>query len=413
MKRTLTSRPDDADTLVSLLGKTSLGDKTGYRTARYCMPDNQERVTEYFGLVLADYLRAKRVILLGTPGSMWDVLVESVVGDSAAEEPRLALIDAVRTGTVTEELLARLESVIVRKVGRAVECLLVPASVTFDDQQTLLIRLAERLRSRERIALDLTHGYRHLAMLGLAATRYLVHQRNVQLVGLYYGALEMTIRDGVTPVIKVDGLAHLLEWAEAFGAYEANGDFARFAPLLIRDGFPEAIAEQLTRAWHNLQISNISDAARALLPVYGELDKPLTGASELFRSRLTKALSWCQADRLSEKFRRLALQSLDRGDILRTAILGLECILVREVEEAGGDPLDYREREKADERLQAKLRGDAYPDWEREAYRFLKNVRNACAHGTPPSYPPHAQLMCQPPRLRRELEATLSRLTRR
>lgn len=412
MSNTVLPRPRRVDTLISLLGKTNLDNKTGYRAARYRMPDNQERATEYFGLALADYLHAERVILLGTSGSMWDLFVERVAGDDDAEELRLALFDAVRTETVTEDLLTQLGPIIAQKIGRAVDCLLIPTSVSFTDQQALLTQLAEHLRHQERIALDLTHGYRHLAMLGLAASRYLVHERNVRLEGLYYGALEMT-RDGITPVVSVDGLAHLLEWAETFEAYEANGDFARFAPLLTRDGFSASMTGRLTQAWHHLQVSNIMDAAQTLRPVWHELQKPLSGASELFRPRLLKALHWCQMERLSTMLRPLALQSLRRGDLLRTAIFGLECILAREVEDTGGDPMDYKMRKEIDERLQAELKNDEHPDWKREAYWLLKNVRNACAHGMTPSHGPHARLMRDPDALRRAFESTLDRLTNR
>jgi hypothetical protein len=41
--------------------------------------------------------------------------------------------------------------------------------------------------------------------------------RAVEVEAVYYGALEMTGRDGVTPVVRLDGLLHLQAWAEALG----------------------------------------------------------------------------------------------------------------------------------------------------------------------------------------------------
>ncbi|BDV00421.1 hypothetical protein TDMWS_05060 [Thermodesulfomicrobium sp. WS] len=399
------------NTLISLLGKSNLDSKTGYRVTCYRMPNGEERSTEYFGLALAEYLQVRRMILIGTASSMWDLLVENVAGDDAAEELRIMLFDAVRAGTVSEDLLGKLAPAIEQKVGRKVTPLVISSSVTFAEQQALLFRLEELLQKDERVALDLTHGFRHLAMLGLAASRYLSHERGVQVVGLYYGALDMT-RDGITPVVTVDGLAHLLEWAEAFEGYDASGDFSRFAPLLKRDGLAHEAADALERAWGLLQVSNVSDAARTLYSAWKKLESPLTGASELFRKRLQKALRWCQAQQLSEKLRLLALQSLGRGDVLRAAVFGFECTLVREVEEAGGNPLDYEQRKAADDRLQEAFKGgEEGPDWKRHAYWLLKNVRNACAHSAPPRNTKHAELMRNPERLRRELDATLNRLT--
>ncbi len=219
-------------TLISFLGKSQLDSKTGYRSARYRFEDGSERETAYFGLALADYLRSGTLILLGTPSSQWDLLVESVVGDAAQEEQRIELLDAVRADSVNEDLLRQLAPSIERKVGRSVQALIIPHAVSFAEQQALLARLAAAIARGERVAIDLTHGYRHLAMLGLAAARYLAHERDIVIEGLYYGALDMT-RDGITPVIRLDGLAHVEEWAEAFAAYEAGGDSPASSPCLL------------------------------------------------------------------------------------------------------------------------------------------------------------------------------------
>lgn len=396
-------------TLISFLGKSQLDSKTGYRSARYRFEDGSERETAYFGLALADYLRSGTLILLGTPSSQWDLLVESVVGDAAQEEQRIELLDAVRADSVNEDLLRQLAPSIERKVGRSVQALIIPHAVSFAEQQALLARLAAAIARGERVAIDLTHGYRHLAMLGLAAARYLAHERDIVIEGLYYGALDMT-RDGITPVIRLDGLAHVEEWAEAFAAYEAGGDLSRFVPLLARDGFPQEAANALTRGWQNLALTNVHDAARHLRQAHQALERPLAGASELYRERLRRSLRWATESTLSEKQRQLALQALNREDWLRGAILGLEAFISRLLEDTAGDPLDSKAREKADERFQQQLKTGDHPDWKRQAYWLLKNVRNALAHGTPPDIEEHRRLLHNPERLARELRAAIDRL---
>lgn len=397
-------------TLISFLGKSQLDSKTGYRTARYRMPDGTIHETAYLGLALAEHLAAERVILLGTASSMWDLLVENIAGDHAADELRLELFDAVKEGRVTQSLLDDLAPAMAARLGRPVASLLIPSCATFAEQQEVLTRLADHLHQRECVVLDLTHGFRHLAMLGLAAARYLVHARNVTVQGLYYGAFDMT-QDDAKPVLTLEGLAHLQEWAEAFEAYETSGNFSRFAPLLVQDGFPRTAADALERAWQLLMVSNVHDAAKSLQPVLQALGTPLSGASELFRARLLKVLRWSQESTLSGKFRQLALQSLERGDTLRASIFGLEAFLAREVETADGDPLEYAQRKAADERFQEQARDGLLPEWKREAFWLLKDVRNACAHGTPPSNKRHAKLLKNPQLLARDLKAALKRLT--
>lgn len=397
-------------TLISFLGKSQLDSQSGYRSARYRFPDGAERETAYFGLALADHLQAKRLILLGTASSMWDLLVENVVGDAAQDELRIELIDAVRQQVVGESLLQRLTPAFESKLKRPVRTLVIPHSVDFAEQQRLLARLADELGRGERVALDITHGFRHLAMLGLTAARYLSHARDVQVVGLYYGALDMTAA-GSTPVLELSGLAHTQEWAEALAAYEASGDFSRFAPLLARDGLAAAQVEALVRGGHLLSVNNIADAARALQPVYQALGQPLAGASELFREKLRRSLRWVAAGTLSERQRLLALQALRRQDFLRAALLGLESFLSAEVERTGKDPLDHAAKEEAEARYRLELKEGEHADWKRNAFWLLKNVRNALAHGTRPQYAPHAQLLQNPQRLSEKLEQTLNRLT--
>ncbi|MFN3920720.1 MAG: hypothetical protein ACK4JF_10615, partial [Methylohalobius sp.] len=98
--------------LASFLGKSQLDSQHGYRRTRYRFPDGSERETAYFGLTLAEYLNADRLILIGTPSSMWDVLIENVVGDAADELWRLELMDAVRDGQVDAPRLERLRPAI-------------------------------------------------------------------------------------------------------------------------------------------------------------------------------------------------------------------------------------------------------------------------------------------------------------
>lgn len=397
-------------TLISFLGKSQLDSQSGYRAARYRFPDGAERETSYFGLALAEQLNAQRLILLGTASSMWDLLVESVIGDAAQEELRIELIDAVREQAVSDSLLQRLTPAFEQRLGRQVRSIVIAHAAGFVEQQHILERLADELARGERIALDVTHGFRHLAMLALTAARYLTHVRGVQLLGLYYGALDMTA-DGVTPVVELSGLAHTQEWAEALAAYEASGDFSRFAPLLARDGLPTDKADALRRGWELLAVNNVADAARALQPVYQALGLPLAGASELFRERLRRALRWVAANTLSERQRILALQALARQDLLRAALLGLESFLSAEVEKDRKDPLDHEAKEEAEARYRLELKESEHADWKRSAFWLLKNVRNALAHGTRPTYAPHAQLLQNPMRLRERLEQTLNQLT--
>jgi CRISPR-associated Csx2 family protein len=400
-------------TLITFLGKGRVDNTTGYRVARYRFPDGWEDRTAYFGLALARWLDAKRLILLGTSASMWDVLIEHLATAGDEEALRIELMDAVATGRVDDALLARVKPIVERAVGRACVLAVIPHGRDDVEQQAILEVLSRQIRDRERVAIDVTHGYRHLSMIGFAAARYLRTTHRSEIDGLYYGALDMTMigPDGFTPVLRLDGLERIQRWVESFSRFDASGDYAAFADLLEGDGLAPDLARRLERAFYFERTLNVRGASLELKPLVDALRNRLSGPAELFRDRLRRALEWSQGDDLADQQRKLAFQAWRRDDFLRAAILGIESFLTRETIDAGRDPMDFRAREEIDKRFQQALKDGEHPDWKRKAYWLLKNVRNAMAHGTPPDRKEHQQLLKNVDRLREELEKTLNRLT--
>ena len=97
-------------TLVSFLGKGQ--HNSGYRDTDYIFDDGDVYAHQkYIGLALQKKLEADKVILLGTSSSMWDVFLEA--GSDALEEQWFSLSDAVKTSSVTEELLQPFEQYII------------------------------------------------------------------------------------------------------------------------------------------------------------------------------------------------------------------------------------------------------------------------------------------------------------
>jgi CRISPR-associated Csx2 family protein len=395
-------------TLVTFLGSARLDPVTGYRTARYRFEDGHDEVTPFFGLALARHLKPDRLLILGTKGSMWPALLEHGAGEGS-ESQRLTLIESSEQGAVTQADLDALEPHARALFGREVRLGIIPYAEEVAGQQGILALIAGTV-TRGEVSFDVTHGFRHLAMIGQLSAFMLSHARNLKVRGLWYGALEMT-RDGITPVLRLDGMLAIERWLSAFVRHEANGDFSAFAALLEADGMEAELARPLERAWAMLNLTNVHDAALALRPLLRRLREPLPGVGELFRERLRKALRWAQGQDLAEQQRLLALQALARQDFLRASLFGLEAFLSRETLATGGNPLDHQHKRRAEEAFRQELAGGEHPDWKGAAYRLLKNVRNACAHGTPPQHCRYLELMKNPKQLAQELEATLNRLT--
>jgi CRISPR-associated Csx2 family protein len=392
-------------TLVSFLGRSRSAAGTGYRTATYRFADGQEHTTPFFGLALKTVLGPDRLVLLGTSGSMWDVLIEHLATEGADEDLRLQLIEAVTDETVTQALLQRVTPLAERALGLPCHLQLISYARSDTEQRTLLADLAQSV-PHGRVTLDLTHSFRHLAALGLLSAFFLERTAGLRISGLYYGALEMS-REGVAPVLQLDGLVAIQRWVDALDRFDQSRDYGVFAELLIADGVPRSQAECLKTAAFHERTFNLSAARRRLQTFLPLLGKPLPGAGALFQHRLAERFAWARSDDLFQNQRALAYYYLQAGDLVRAAIFGYEAVVTRECAGQGLDPNDYyRGRLPAREALD----DAAWTSTEVEAFVMLKRLRNALAHGTPPPTERHRQIVASPERLPKELRRALDGL---
>ena len=123
---------------ISFLGKARQDTKTGYRTANYKFQDGQVVTTAFFGPELARKVQPDKLYILGTAGSMWDVLLSSLGADSVDENTVLELWQQAQDETVNEELLARFEPMLSDKLG--VECCLRSISYARDETEQAALR---------------------------------------------------------------------------------------------------------------------------------------------------------------------------------------------------------------------------------------------------------------------------------
>ncbi len=396
-------------TLITFLGRGLPHLDAGYRPATYHFPDDSERLTPFFGLALADYLAPDSLVVLGTAGSMWGVLLENHVEANEEEALRLEVMEAEIAGTVDQDLVDRIGEVLARALGSRVSAHLIPFARDVDEQIDILETMAAETGSSRRVSLDLTHGFRHLGMIGFLSAFMLEGIERLEVDGLWYGALDMT-RDGTTPVLRLDGLHAVHAWVTALERFDASGDYGIFAPLLEADGLPADKADCLRRAAFFEATMNIPDAVRQLQTLLPELERPLADASELFRRRLLDRLQWARRGPLSSQQRRLAILALERGDYQRSATLGYEALVTRACEDDHEDALDQRTRQAIAEQLRENSRSERLPDRRSQAFRTLNQLRNALAHGTPPNYRPLQNVMKNPDRLTRTLREALDHL---
>jgi CRISPR-associated Csx2 family protein len=402
-------------TLVTFLGRARVDPETGYRRARYRFPGAPTpRETPFFGMALAGHLTPDAAVILGTSGSQWSVLVEHLAQGAEAEDVRLELLDAETQATITQPMLDHVTPLMSRAVGLPVTPRLIPFGQDADEQYEILGAIADTVPNGD-VSFDLTHGFRHLGMVGFLSAFMLQRVRNLHVRGLWYGALDMTDRtSGITPVLRLDGLTRVRGWVDALDRFDATGDYGVFAPLLIEDGVAQDKAGCLKRAAFFERAQNLLDAARQLRTFLPILDTPLSGASGLFQKRLAERLRWVKAGGLADYQRKLAFEHLKRHDFLRAAVFGWEALCTLECERRGLRSDDYATgRKLATDDLDDEIRAGKHPEWKKSAFLVLRDIRNALAHGNPPGHQRSRQVLQDPDRLRSELEKAFQRLLER
>lgn len=396
-------------TLVTFLGKGRDNTQTGYRKATYRFPDGSQRETPFFGLALAEYLQPDNIVILGTCGSQWGVLVENFATGNEEEDARLRLMAAEEKAQVNQELLDELTPLLCRAVGRNVIPRLIPYGRDDGEQYAILGQIAAAV-PKGAVSFDLTHGFRHLGMVGFLSAFLLERIGRLEVRGLWYGALDMT-ENGLTPVIRLDGLSAVQRWIDALDHFDATGDYGVFERLLVADGVAEDKARCLKEAAFHERTSNLSDARRKINTFLPVLDQPLAGASGLFQDKLRQRLAWAKENDLAANQRKLAYQYLNRGDYLRAAIFGLEAFITRECEKRNYDPNDFEAgRKRALEALDSEFEKNMHPGWMYGACWALRIIRNAMTHGNPPTDDRLRNVVKDPEELKEELRECFKEL---
>lgn len=391
-------------TLVTVLGRGKDDRHQGYRTATYAFPDGSQETTPFLGFALARHLGVDLAVVLGTAGSMWGALVEHLAVEDRDEELRLRLMEAEAHHAVDQQLLDEARPLLERGLGCAVLPRIIPYGRDPGEQGQILKVIADSVPETP-VSFDLTHGFRHLGMVGFLSALMVSRLRPVTVAGLWYGALDMT-QSGMTPVLRLDGLSTIERWVGALDRFDATGNYGVFSPLLVEEGVAADKARCLEEAAHHEHTFNVSDAAAKLRTFLPELERPLSGAGALFQDQLRRRLSWVRAGDYADHQRELAYRYLERGDHVRAAVFGWECLISLRCRELGLYPLHQRNRrEEALESLnQAPVEGRNERGW-RDAYRELNNLRNALAHGNPPEDERYRPIL----RSASELSATLRR----
>lgn len=371
--------------LISFLGKHQQRNDKGqmkerYRTATYQFKGEHgtsEYTARQFSLALLQEIKPEQLIILGTSGSMWDVFVEELGIEEQYLADWMELSEQAGASQVQQQHLQPFESLLSERLAIPVKLRLIPFGRDQTEQLQILHEIAQEVEHKDQVSMDLTHGFRHLPMLAMMSAIYLRSARKVTINGIYYGALDMT-ENGLTPVMRLDGLLTLSDWNSAMYGFDRYGDYAPFAELLQQEGVDDEATSSLNKAAFHEGIMDIPQARKPLANFRKLTANGLPGVGALFNKTLRERTAWCEEGRLYQRQRSRAHFYLQQRDYVRAAAMGFEGFITRELQHQPGhiDPSNYNERQKIKETIEKRRPQNIWED-----YKFLRGLRNSLAHG--------------------------------
>jgi CRISPR-associated Csx2 family protein len=423
--------------LLTFLGRGNKArDRQGYNQATYDFGDGDSEMARVFGVALVRRLQRvgpplDLVLVAGTPGSDWDIFYEELglLGDDAADreaafEEAVALSAASKADSVSAAEVAPLAMRLSDALGVHFRCTVIPYGLDRSGQIDILRTLADEVEPGDQVALDLTHGLRHLPVLGLVTALYLRTARHAAVEAIYYGALDLMSKheQGHAPVLRLDGLLDIADWTQALQTFDKDGDYGVFAPLLHKDGVSAEALSGLRRAAFLERTSRVGEARSALAEFQraaGDLSSA-RGATSLLAASLAERIAWAAARGHHGRQGELARLHLLHGDYMRAAVFGLEAFKTRLTFEGGRDGNRLEDRETAtDEFIKAADRvrlAGARSESEQalvekaRSFHALNAFRNAIVHADNPRGEEAKEALQSEKRARKALTAWFAEL---
>lgn len=175
---------------------------------------------------------------------------------------------------------------------------------------------ASVLEDGDEVIFDITHGFRSIPLLAFLASVYVRSIKNVELIGIYYGAYEAKSEAGITPVFDLTSFVRLLDWTVAVSHFGETGDARQLSDLLINTE-KEIQAQALPEAPNSLQslaelLDQLSTGLRVNRPI--EVMQEAAHLDEKVKQARTEVERWAPPfalllDEVNDTFGQFALQN--------------------------------------------------------------------------------------------------------
>ena len=323
---------------IVFLGRSERSDG-GYRRTRYIIDGQACEPTRFIGFNLAERFKPNRLLILGTPGSMWDcLLTETGQVAKLGQLDMLELVSQVDDECVDAEMLARIQPLVAEAMGiEDTRLALMGTGMDLAGQVDLLTTIAAHVDPGWRVNLDITHGLRHLPMIAMLSAMHLrASKPDVTIGRLSYASFRRGVDGhGEGELVDLSGAVQIADWVAAIETFRRTGQYRELVPLLKAD-LGRALTDPLEKVAFHEETMDFDGALESLREFAGLLGtESFQGPSRLVEDMLTERLDWAMQGSLFQRQRVAAWTALGQGRYTRAILLGAEAVATRYLEETG------------------------------------------------------------------------------
>ena len=369
-----------AKILISSLGAGRKQDN-GYKEAIYEYKGQKEKST-FISKSLSKMLDIDKLFIVGTNGSIWDSCYKQFGGED--EDIELDLYEKIEQKNITEDNLEIVNKTISAKLkAEGSKCFLIDYGLNEEElwgNFDKYIQILDEIEDGDTIYIDISHAFRSLALMSFLMIQFGhgIKNKKFKIGGIYYGMLEATDKNGITPIVDLKIFYDLMEWIKAIDAFKNYGHADLLVRLFDND---ENIKSQTRDTFNqfdiNLSMANMSalrnfiDNAKRVLPV---MQKSNGHIVRLISPDILDFIKRLDKPKVSDFQLELAKWFFDNTNYALSYIILLEALVTKECELNEFDIHEESERKKAKNLLWNTS------DKIKKIYKSIAGTRNNIAH---------------------------------
>ena len=282
--------------LISFLG-TSVPDVSAdgyrqYRQAKYRFAsadgnfDNGDEIeSPFIAFALQKHYNIDKVILVGTPKSMWEEVYAATNG-GGVDEAYIEIGEyCAKASAQTPLTPIPHQEKIENSLGNGSKIILVRYGISETEMNLnaqYIFSIERYLNSNDEIYIDITHSFRSLPLHLMNALLYLknVSPKKLDVKSVSYGMLDIIKEVGYAPVVELKSILTLSDWVSVASDFMKAGNSYQIVELLMSSNNSRdcEVAQKLKRFSDIVNLNHIAGVV-ALADDLGTIDRFLSEAS--------------------------------------------------------------------------------------------------------------------------------------